>query len=440
MAITLGIDIGTTKCAAVCFDAANNRLLAASSLNHNAAMPAPDGYAEQDPAKIVSCVCQTVDALPEKLRHQVCAIGVTGQMHSVMGWNDTTVFPLITWQDQRCSKAGMLDEFSRRCGHALCDGFGAATLALTDTAEWTCAATVMDYFVTLLCQNKKPVTDPADAASWGIFDPQKQQWDKEAARALDIPDRLLPEIRPSGCKTGSLAPFWSEKLGLPQGIPVVNGTGDNQASILGTGEDLDNELFLTLGTGAQLSAVISAQEALLAETGGNMEIRPFFNGRQLLVSSCLCGGKAFAWLGDAVSTILRDLGTVPPAMSELLDKIDALGVQAMKSKTVSLQMIPSFLGERGAPDRKGSIAGITLDNFTLGNLAASDAAGILKNLLEGFPQEIIRRRKKILGSGNGIRKVQTVQAAIRQQFSQDFELTDTQEEAACGAAKLALGQ
>ena len=100
-------------------------------------------------------------------------------------------------------------------------------------------------------------------------------------------------------------------------------------------------------------------------------------------------------------------------------------------------MDPSFLGERGEKKRLGTISGISLENFTIGNLAAADAEGILNNLLNSFPQEILRTRTRLLGSGNGIRRIQCIQKLIKQKFQQEFELLDTEEEAACGAAVLA---
>ena len=73
------------------------------------------------------------------------------------------------------------------------------------------------------------------------------------------------------------------------GISVIAAIGDNQASLLGTVEDPDHELVLTLGMGGQLSAAIRGAAAI-PDSGENQnfEYRPFVEGRQLGPSQPLC--------------------------------------------------------------------------------------------------------------------------------------------------------
>ncbi len=438
MPITLGIDLGTTKCAAVLCGGEKQFLLDARSVTHEAALPcAEEDAAEQSPEKILAAAEKAVLLLPQEQRKLVSAVGVTGQMHSVLGWNKTRIFPLVTWQDRRCGNSGALAEFCRRSGRRLYDGFGAATLARlgSETDSWKHASTIMDFLVCRLTGADAPCTDPADAASWGIYDFKTGDWDMAAADSLEIPHRLLPEIRPGGSVAGTLSKFSAEWLGLPAGIPVFTATGDNQASILGTGSDWGKELYLTLGTGAQLSAVVSPKEAaMISGAGGRLELRPYFGGRLLAVSACLCGGRAFSWIGETVRNWLADLNLPVPELPGLLDRIDELGMNS--SADSGLRTVPSFLGERGEDSLRGEICGITLENFTLGNLAASAAEGILRNLKEPFPEAVLDSRTTLLGSGNGLRRVQCIQRAVRNLFPQKLVLTESREEAACGAARL----
>ncbi len=439
--LVMGLDLGTTKSAAVLYDTKKQRLLDVHSQTHHADLLAEENAAEQDANKLLEVVFESIRFLSAELRRKVKAIGVTGQMHSVLGWNREQVFPLVTWQDRRCGKQGLLPEFSTRSGHMLYDGFGAATLARLgkETASWEYASTIMDYLVCRLANLEAPVTDPADAASWGIFDLSAGGWDFLAADALEIPRRLLPEIRPGGSVAGKLSKKYAERLGLEEGIPVHVPTGDNQASILGTGRCWENELYLTLGTGAQLSAVITPEEAACFRPEGRVELRPFFGNRMLAVAACLCGGRAFSWLGETVRNWLETLQIPCPELPELLDRIDQEGMSALKDGIFRPIICPSFLGERGAETLRGEIRDITLDNFSLGALTAATAEGIIRNLKQDFPPEILSTRKELLGSGNGIRKVHCIQEIIRREFPQKLILTDSREEAACGAAKLASG-
>src|SRR5512145_2431520 len=79
----LGIDIGTSKIAAVILDPAGS-VLAIASRPHHAALAGPPGRFEQDPRKLYSVAREVVRELPEPIRAQVRSIGLTGQMHGVL--------------------------------------------------------------------------------------------------------------------------------------------------------------------------------------------------------------------------------------------------------------------------------------------------------------------------------------------------------------------
>ncbi len=441
--ITLGIDLGTTKVAAVLLDTGSGKLLAAASEPHHAALDVGIDGAEQDPQKLLDTAFRLIRSLPEELLARLDGIGVTGQMHSVLGWGRKRLFPLVTWQDRRCGAAGLLEDFSRRAGHPLRDGFGAATLARLAAAgaleEWEHAATIADFMVCRLTEGDHPLTDPADAASWGIFDLAARQWDFGAAKRLGIPERLLPEIRPSGSPAGVIPPSVASVLGIPAGTPVAVATGDNQASILSFDGDGERDLFLTLGTGAQLSAVISPEQAAAFAGRPELELRPYVGGKLLAVVAPLCGGRAFAWLGDVVKNWLSAFGAVVPSDGELLDRLDAMGAARLSMDVPpELRVSPRFLGERHAPGARGKISGISLGNFTLDELAAALALGIVRNLKQGFPPELLAARKRIIGSGNGVRRVKSIQMAIQREIPLELILPEAREEAACGAARLPL--
>ena len=187
------------------------------------------------------------------------------------------------------------------------------------------------------------MTDPTHAASWGIFDIAANKWNEKALAVLNIPSELLPEVRPCGAEIGKLSEKYAAELGLPQGISVVNAIGDNQASILGTGKNVQEEIYLTLGTGAQLSMVLDKHPGTTAES---LEVRPFPGGRFLLVSAPLCGGAAFAWLADTVNQFRRAFGEAELPRTHLLDELDNMGVKELEKGEPELTVSPHFLGER----------------------------------------------------------------------------------------------
>lgn len=435
---TLGIDLGTTKTAVVLYDPetpdASGR---ARSREHHAARPAAPGFAEQDAGKIYDSVLLLLAEFPRKELARVEAVGLTGQMHSVLLGRDDEVSPIATWQDKRASIAGHLEEFRQKSGLPLADGFGAVTLAeLARQGEldrWDYAATPAGWLAMRLTGNPAAaVTDPTFAASWGIFSQETNDWAWEKAAALGIPAQLLPKVVPSG----SVAGYTRALPGIPEGVPVLAPFGDNQASVLGTARELERELFLTLGTGAQLSFVISPEQAATLTLPPAAELRPFLGGKMLAVTAPLCGGRAWAWLGNVVNGILCSLGIEPLPEKMLLDRLDELAFDA--DPAANLEVAPHFLGERHAPSEFGSIRGITLENFTLPNLADALAAGIVRNLADVFPHELYRNHIRVVGSGNCVRYCRSIQREIERQFELPLELRSVREEAAVGAAKLAL--
>ena len=260
----LGIDIGTSKVAAVIIDT-QRQLHDVSSKAHQAQRKAPSGHYEQDADILLSAAYSAICELPPTLRAKVQAVGITGQMHGVvvLDENIQPVTPLITWEDARCLQGDFLEQLCHRTGHNIKSGFGNATLAwlvandLLPASAKVCA-TIHDLLAAKLCGLDKPVIDPTDAASWGLFDLQTLNWDFDAAKTAGLPIDILPELVLCGSKVGRVCGDIAERLGLANGVPVAAAIGDNQASILAALEDPEHELVLTLGTGGQLSAVLPA--------------------------------------------------------------------------------------------------------------------------------------------------------------------------------------
>ena len=282
------------------------------------------------------------------------------------------------------------------------------------------------------------MTDPTDAASWGLFDLDSATWDEDAAERLGLDPRLLPEIRDSGSRAGLLGRAPAAELGLPAGIPVMVPLGDNQASLWATleGRDPNAVLALTLGTGGQLSAVMPSGFTTAPGPPTTFEYRPYPGGRLAAVAACLCGGSAFAWLADTVESWCREIGVAPPDEETLYERLIQAGLAADGG---GLDIVPRFLGERHAPDERGAIRGIGKENFTVGCFSRALVDGILRNLRAMLPPECLAGRSLVVGSGNAIRRSALMRTRIEAVFGLPLHLSSTAEEAATGAALLARG-
>jgi sedoheptulokinase len=443
MRYCLGIDAGTSKIAAVIMDPVTRQVLDCSTVKTEAEIiTAPAGFAEQNVEKIMHTLDTAVNALSADLRRQVTAIGITGQMHGVMLWNDKTTSPLYTWQDKRASKTGNLEDIRNLSGHDnLQDGYGAVTLAWMAEKnllqEWRRAATIHDYVVARFCSLEHPVTDASDAASWGLFDIYAKQWDWNAIKQLRIPERFFPVPVNCGDPAGKLVSQIAAKLGLPDSIPVMAATGDNQASILATSENSENELYLTIGTGAQLSAVISIDELNSISIPSSAEVRPYFDNRVLVVAAALSGGQSLLWLPDTVNAWLKELGIAEISRDEIFKRLDQTTINGTSA---GLKFMPNFYGERHDIYLTGSIEGIIKDNFTLGNIFNSLTEGVLENLTSMMPEQILDAKKIVVANGNAVRNLATVRTKIPKVFGLPLKVSDSREEAACGAAMLGFRQ
>ena len=133
----------------------------------------------------------------------------------------------------------------------------------------------------------------------------------------------------------------------------------------------------------------------------------------------------------------KELGEPEFPRGELLDRLDVLALTELRRGEPELTINPNFLGERWNPALRGEVSGLTLTNATPGSLGAALALGIVRNLKAGFAPELITGKREVIGSGNAVRLLKSIQWAIRHEFGLPLRLPDTREEAATGAALLA---
>jgi len=434
--LILGIDIGTTKVAVVIINT-DRQLLASARIQHDANIPGQPGFAEQDVDVLFDTVRTAVLQLPEELRSFVKAVGVTGQMHGIALTDEKTnpITPLINWQDGRCDE-DFLKNLNAVTGYQLKTGFGCATLAWLSQngklpSNTTGCATIHDLLVAELCELKKPVTDPTDAASWGLFDLHRLQWDTNAVKAAGINCNILPKVLPCSWLAGRTTKTQAEYFGIPPAIPVAVAIGDDQASLQAIINEPQKQIALTLGTGGQISAILpSAVKPVKLPTDTKYEYRPYPGNRFTIVAASLCGGSAWAWLANNIQKWFAGLNQACPSKEQIYNRLNELGLKTQTKLTIK----PNFLGERYAPELRGSIVGIDMENFDLSNIAIALAKGIIQNLKEMLPKQALEGRKQIVGSGNALGKNQLLQSMVEEVFNLPLKVHPGREETAVGAA------
>lgn len=433
----MGIDIGTTTASIIMMNADNGEILGSRTIAHNAFL---EGHVPeskiQDAEKLYQAAEGALIELSEEFGAPDC-IGLTGQMHGMLYVDSEgqAVSPLYIWQDG-CGNFKMEDgrsyaEVLRETGGAASTGFGLTSHFYLQKNHMipenaVKMVTICDYVGMKLCNRKDPVIAKDMAASWGCFDLENGKFLVEEMKKIGVDVSFLPELLDNHQVMGYT------KVGKIEGVPVVVSLGDNQASVLGSVQDLCETVLINIGTGSQVSVGTKA----FYDVSGSIELRPCVDGTALLVGSGLCGGRAYAMLEKFYREVTGSdeamYGMMAAQANEFKEKYGTNA--AWKVKT-------TFSGTRSNPDMRGSIANIGVENFHPGAMTLGMVQGILEELHEMYEkmcEATGKKATKLVGSGNGIRKNKLMQELAQDLYGMKMEIPLYQEEAAYGAALYSL--
>ena len=93
----------------------------------------------------------------------------------------------------------------------------------------------------------------AFAAGTLLFDVEKCRWSEEMIRFFGFSPSLLPQVLPSDEIIGQVTREASQKTGIPEGTPVVNGCADQTAASLGAGVVRPGQVTAVIGTAGVIS-------------------------------------------------------------------------------------------------------------------------------------------------------------------------------------------
>ena len=105
-------------------------------------------------------------------------------------------------------------------------------------------------------------------------------------------------------------------IGSCKGIPVCVPLGDNQASFLGSVGKNSDSILVNIGTGSQVSSVSDYKNV-----SGDIEIRPFIEGKYLICGSSLCGGFAYSMLEEFFRSYMVSCGITDTPQYEIMNKL-----------------------------------------------------------------------------------------------------------------------
>ena len=262
----LGIDLGTSGVKAVLV---NDQGLLVGEGRAALAIHRPHPlWSEQNPADWWTATLQAVGSLDPKLRTQVRAVGLSGQMHGAVLLDKArqVIRPAILWNDGRCAaecEALTRSEprFHSLGGNLVMPGFTAPKLAWVRDHEPQAFGRIdlvllpKDYL--RLVMTGEAASDLSDASGTLWVDVAKRAWSAPLLAACSLEESQMPRLCEGSEQTGLLTAKAAAALGLPR-VPVAAGGGDNAAGAVGAGVIAGGEALLSLGTSGVIFAATDA--------------------------------------------------------------------------------------------------------------------------------------------------------------------------------------
>ncbi len=259
----LGLDLGTSSLKALLIDG-NERVVAEATAPLDVSRP-HSGWSEQDPADWIAAAESVLSQLGEGADLSgVRGIGLSGHMHGVvlLDGADNVLRPCMLWNDTRAHAQAMRMDgdpaWREITGNIVFPGFSAPKVEWVRETEpdvfsrVDCVLLPKDYLRLWLTGER--VAEMSDAAGTAWLDVGKRDWSdtllSRAGLSRAAMGRLVEGAEPSGALRAPLA----SRFGLPQGVPVAGGAGDNAASAIGMGVTRPGQAFVSLGTSGVLFA------------------------------------------------------------------------------------------------------------------------------------------------------------------------------------------
>lgn len=444
----IGLDIGTSGVKALLITEQGN-IIASATEEYPLYTPFPL-WSEQDPedwwqASLI--VLRKIVSQAEK-PSEITAIGLTGQMHGAvfLDAQNQVIRRALLWNDQRTAvecqqitQAIGMEKLIDITGNPALTGFQAPKILWLRNNEPQNYARLEKVllpkdFIRFNLTGEF-ASDCSDAAGTLLLDLRKRDWSQELLDQLEIPRKWLPTVYEGSQVTGTLRPDIADLTGLPPGIPVVAGGGDNAAAAVGTGIVRSGLVSSSIGTSGVMFA--HSDEINLDPKGRLHTFCHAVPGKNHLMAVTLSAGNSFRWLRDTLQQ------TVQLAGADHRLSYEELTAEAARVSPGSegLIFLPYLTGERTPhldPFATGAFIGLT-SRHTLAHMVRAVMEGVVFSLRDGL--EIMRginvpiQQVRAIGGGGKSSLWCQMQADI---FDCEVVTLQVEEGPAYGAALLAV--
>lgn len=379
----IGLDVGSQSVKLLAYDPEAGRVVATHGQPLEL-IAAEDGSREQRAEWWIDAIRACFSRLGPAQRARVAAIGVSGQQHGFVPLDAAgkVLAPAKLWCDTstqiECDEIMQTLGGSKRCialaGNPILAGYTASKLPWTrkhrPEAYARLAAILLPHDYVNFWLTGERWMEAGDASGTGWLDVRTRQWSSELLAATDgdrdLAACLPPLVAADICV--ALAPTSAEELGLPSGVCVSVGGGDNMIAAIGTGNVAPGVLSMSLGTSGTLFTHSD---------------RPVVDDAARWAAFC---SSTDGWL-PLICTMNCTVATESVARAFGFSSSDGDSVMAATQPgAAGLLMLPFFSGERtpDLPHARASLFGMSPLNLTRGNAYRAAMEGATYALRNGF--------------------------------------------------------
>ena len=373
----VGLDVGTQSTKGVLLD---SRKRGAEAIVARAAHPYPlieglePGAAEQHPHTWRDAV---IDVLRQLLAGvdsgQLRGIGVSGQQHGlvVLDEQDEVVRPAKLWCDT--TTVAEAEEITRAGKYVVPTGFTLPKLLWMKRREPEQFARVRsvllphDYINFLLTGRK--FMEAGDASGSGAFDPQTRKFDQQLLEWVDPrAPAMFPELVAADRPAARVSARGAQIFGLPEGLAVAPGGGDNMMSAIGSGATASGVTVVSLGTSGTAFAYSS---------------RPVIDPEGLIAGFCDSTGAWMPLLCTMnVTGVTEEVRAAFGGMTN--EQLTSLA-QSVPAGCDGLTFLPYLQGERvpNLPHARGALLGVSPGLLRPGHLYRAAMEGATLSMVSG---------------------------------------------------------
>ena len=371
--LLIGIDLGTSACKLLLLreDGHIERVV---SKTYPLSFPRP-GWSEQNPEDWWRAAVEGISELTDGFAGEnIGGIGIGGQMHGLVALDehDEVIRPAILWNDGRTAEdvaylnervgRAQLTEWTANIAFA---GFTAPKLLWMRRHEPENFARIRrvmlpkDYLVYRL--TGVHATDVSDASGMLLLDVRHKVWSAPMLELCGLSEKQMPKLFESFAAVGTVKDELAATLGLPKGVVVAAGAGDNAAAAVGTGTVGEGACNISLGTSG---TVFISSRNFGVDPHNALHAFAHADGNYHLMGCMLSAASCNKWF-----------------MEQILGSQDYAGLQAQiapeRLGRNHVFFLPYLMGERSPindTDARGTFLGMTMD---------SSRADLLQAVLEG---------------------------------------------------------